>query len=145
MSVVKRVASPWSDPTALLINNVEANLSFELFYLPSSSTVVAKNCSLVRFSAQGDEKSGTFNGSTGDLEHHPYSTSKDLCWRNLSEGYLSKRVSSIPCEKIPVALACSLQVSLSQWTRKKALVEVKSQPSEYHGWFQPGADVQNSQ
>ena len=141
MRVVKRVASPWSDPTALLINNH----SFELFYLPSSSTVVAKNCSLVRFSAQGEEKSGTFNGSTGDLEHHPYSTSKDLCWRNLSEGYLSKRVSSIPCEKIPVALACSLQVSLSQWTRKKALVEVKSQSSEYHGWFQPGTDVQNSQ
>ena len=34
MSVVKRVASPWSDPTALLINNVEANLSFE-FFLPA--------------------------------------------------------------------------------------------------------------
>ena len=42
---------------------------------------------------------------------------------DLFEGCLSKKVSSIPCEKIPVARACSSHVSLSQWTSKNALAK----------------------
>ena len=42
---------------------------------------------------------------------------------DLFEGCLSKKVSSIPCEKIPVARACSSHVSLSQWTSKNALTK----------------------
>ena len=45
---------------------------------------------------------------------------------DLFEGCLSKKVSSIPCEKIPVARACSSHVSLSQWTSKNALSKRKN-------------------